>query len=262
MKLYQTTTDAFSWFISLMRTRRFNIFATNHFQTTTKIAILIAVVCFAIGPAGSAKAYPKRKSSDKIFNKLVQVMMSGIYKSEEPDPDPIEWPTPTENVMEYGFEFMVLDETLVTQDTSGDWPVDSIYDFEFSLNLQLGEGLIEEHTGVGTLQVIGSAAGGNEPLVFNMELLEFNLSGTFATSPPTPFLFRESPTEQSTVTTTNTSISADLYESSSIANIYLELSLDGGQTWTAAQAVVPEPSTLLLGALASMGLLMRRRRLS
>lgn len=98
-------------------------------------------------------------------------------------------------------------------------------------------------------------------LTFDTEMLSMELTGVHN---GVPFMIRESPTRPSTGRYAVTPIGGGLYHIDSFFDIFTELSLDGGQTWTPSEGsshfrIMPSPGAaalLGLGALAAG----RRRR--
>lgn len=100
--------------------------------------------------------------------------------------------------------------------------------------------------------------------VFDTEMLQLDISGGTL---PSGMMLRESPTQQSTGQLTATNLGGGIYQIDSFFDVFVELSLDGGDTWRPANKAlhltsVPEPSSFVL--LAVGGLLLykveRRRR--
>lgn len=94
------------------------------------------------------------------------------------------------------------------------------------------------------------------------EMLQLNLSGgTF----PSGHMLRESPTLQSLGTTTITDIGGGLYRIDSFFDVFTELSIDGGASWTPASGPMhlvglPEPSSALLLTIGAGAIMARMRR--
>lgn len=80
----------------------------------------------------------------------------------------------------------------------------------------------------------------SNPRGFDTEMLSLNLSG--GTLPP-GILVRESPSRASVGHTDDTSLGGGLFKIDSFFDIFVELSLDGGQTWVPSL----QPTRLLLG---------------
>jgi hypothetical protein len=131
--------------------------------------------------------------------------------------------------------------------------VDVHVDVSYEMLLSVDGGPISPHTGIGTMRIAGTAPGGQEPRVFDMEVLELNLTGLLGGVEP--FMLRESPTLASTGQTTITLEPGGTYRIDSFFDVFTELSLDGGTTW--AQGVGPVPVALM--GLAAWGLLWARR---
>ena len=81
-------------------------------------------------------------------------------------------------------------------------------------------------------------------------MLQMDLSG------PNGLMIRQSSSTASTGQTTISDIGGGQFQISSFFDVFTELSLDSGQTWTPSQqgtiltlAPVPEPSTMIAGAL-------------
>ena len=81
---------------------------------------------------------------------------------------------------------------------------------------------------------------------------------------PNGTMIRESPTLQSTGQTRITDLPGGGYRINSFFDVFTEISLDGGQSWTpsdgpAHMSSVPEPGTLLLVGAGTLALALRRR---
>ena len=101
---------------------------------------------------------------------------------------------------------------------------------------------------------------------FDTEMLSMSLTGV---TPLGPFMIRESPTLASTGKTSITDIGGGLYKIDSFFDVFTELSIDGGSTWTPSAGPpvhfelggpVPEPTALGLLGLSLLGALRRSRR--
>jgi len=96
--------------------------------------------------------------------------------------------------------------------------------------------------------------------VFGTELLQMNITGG---GMPVGVMIRESPTRQSLGRHSITELGGGLYEIDSFFDVFTELSIDGGQTWTPGNTanrlvgVAPEPTAavlMLLGSAAGIGI--------
>lgn len=100
-----------------------------------------------------------------------------------------------------------------------------------------------------------------ERATFSVELLSLDISG--GTLPP-GFMIRESPTRASLGETHVRSLGGGQWRVDSFFDVFTELSIDGGQTWTPSNTparfeLIPTPGSGALLACA-MGWAMRRRR--
>jgi len=137
---------------------------------------------------------------------------------------------------------------------------DETFNSQFTGNLQIGGGPINpiSMTGQARVLVFGRPNDTNTG-VFNTEMLALNLSGGGG------FLIRESPTLASTGQTSITPIGGGQFQISSFFDVFTELSLDGGQTWTPSTGsahveLVPEPGSMLLVAAGMLALIARKHR--
>jgi hypothetical protein len=147
--------------------------------------------------------------------------------------------------------------------------------------IQSFDGLISGDFEVGGLEIPGQSAIG--PLTVIVYGYGVSQTGVFATeitslllSAPDfgGLLLRESPTLPSTGQTTITPIGGGMFHIESFFDVFTELSLDGGATWSpdtsgpahiVLTSAVPEPSTMALAGIGALGLLacgLGRRRLS
>ena len=157
---------------------------------------------------------------------------------------------PTEDDLRISF----LNGQSPTMTPAGTWAVDGFFDVSYSIELRRGTNPFVEYSGLSTAHIVGTAPGGTEPRVFDMEILELDLGGVL--DGVTPFMIRESPTLASTGRTKIKALSGGQYHFNSFFKVATEMSLDGGLTWAPA---VPEPSTGLLAALAAFAFVGSRR---
>jgi hypothetical protein len=148
---------------------------------------------------------------------------------------------------------------------SGNFNVSSFFDVFVELSLDNGNSWNPYNaTAVTTIHVDPVQPSG--PVnIYNTEMTVLN---TFFGNLPSGYRFRESPTQQSTGTTTIQPLGGGLYQIDSFFDVFVELSVDDGQTWLPGTSNgpggslplngTPEPATALL--LAVGGLLMHRRR--
>jgi len=99
----------------------------------------------------------------------------------------------------------------------------------------------------------------------SLEMVAMNLSALV----PLPVMIRESPTLASLGANTTTDIGGGLFRVDSFFDIFTELSLDGGSTWTPSQSstrfdltAVPEPATSVTLIAGLITIVFRRRRTS
>jgi hypothetical protein len=100
---------------------------------------------------------------------------------------------------------------------------------------------------------IHTNGGSGNPATYDTEMLQLDLTGGGL---PAGVMVRESPTLASTGQTTIQDIGGGQFQISSFFDVFTELSLDGGQTWTPSNQPLhlvgsgaPEPSSLVLLAL-------------
>jgi len=148
--------------------------------------------------------------------------------------------------------------------------VDSFFDIftEISLSTPGGPFQIRESpTRQSTIRTTNSGpTPAGDGTVFDTEMLSLNLAGG---TMPLGTMIRESPTLQSTGKTTirESPTLPGLYHIDSFFDVFLELSIDGGQTWTPGDQPmhltgVPEPSSIVLAlvGIAAVGWRGFRRR--
>jgi MYXO-CTERM domain-containing protein len=115
---------------------------------------------------------------------------------------------------------------------------------------------------VGAGAIITRAKAGLTTGTFVTEMLQMDLNGSTALG---PYLVRESPTLQSLGSTTVTDIGGGLFRIDSFFDVFTEISIDGGVTWTpdsngpARLTLLPEPGSMALAGIAGLVLLRRRR---
>jgi hypothetical protein len=159
---------------------------------------------------------------------------------------------PTEEV---AFYFTPLNGQSPALLPDGSWQIDTTVNFNYSADLRRGNDPVSTYTGAGTAHIVGTAPAGPGPREFDMEMLSFDISNVY--NGVSPFLIRESPTLRSTGRTTIETLASGQYRIDSFFDVFTEMSVDGGSTWF---PMVPEPSALLLAALATFGLGIHRRR--
>ena len=119
----------------------------------------------------------------------------------------------------------------------------------------------------GTSDMLFFGKVGNVTGTFNTEMLSLNLNGVIPGAGA--FMIRESPTLQSLGVTSVAGIGGGQFRIDSFFDVFTELSIDGGATWSPATSgpahfdlgpPVPEPGAGLLTVLCATGLMLRRRR--
>ena len=170
------------------------------------------------------------------------------------------------NAVTYGGQYQVdsffdvfTDLVRVPGPPPGGAQVDSFFDVFTELSIEpLGTASMVRESP--TLQSIRTTRRNGLPpgtSVFDTEMLQLDLAGGSAGSTlPPGVMLRESPTLQSTGQTSITDIGGGQFKIDSFFDVFTELSVDGGQTWTPSNAPlhlvggVPEPSTLMLAGLS------------
>ena len=115
----------------------------------------------------------------------------------------------------------------------------------------------------GPVTVRTSGKGTNDTGTFATEILSMDLSSG-------PLRVRQDPNRRSLGTTTINPLGGGLYHIDSFFDVFTELSIDGGGSWTRSDTstrltLVPEPSSIVLAAtafLCLLGFARRRRRKS
>lgn len=136
----------------------------------------------------------------------------------------------------------------------GVYTFDTTLYFEYSGSAPQSESFFDVFTEIEWTR-LGDPVGGGQ--TFETEMLALELVRGL--------MIRESPTLRSRGQYTVQPLPGGGYEVDSFFDIFTELSLDGGQTWTPADSalhiqLVPEPSTALLAAIGLAGLALRGRR--
>ena len=226
---------------------------TRNFVSRLGIVLIGAYVAIGWAVTADGKAIKEQGVQIVADNDLL-LNPAQTYSS---DGGEVEWPIPSIAIKEKGVQFTALDGASPFPAGGGALALNVTFNFAYEIEFELDGQPPIVTSGTGT----GHVAGGStalEPGVFQLEMLEFNISGML--DPMTPFLLRESPTLSSTGVTTLTSLGGGQYQIDSFFDVFTELSLDGGATWVPATAQVPEPSALALAALAAIGFAAHVRR--
>jgi len=228
MKLYQLSTGTFSMFVATagLVFAINSVSAKNYNESRTNTAAQ-AIPC------------PCVVDNDQLPGNGTEWVGEGPAE---------EWLIPGNAIREQGIILTALGGESPTMLPDGSWQVDSFFDITYRIDFQVNGGPVTPSLGSGTVQLMGTAppsAPGDLVRTFDMEVLSLDLSGLLENDPNQPFLLRESPTLPSLGQTTIVELGGGMFEIDSFFDVFTELSLDGGQTWTAAVAQVPEPSSLL-----------------
>jgi hypothetical protein len=145
----------------------------------------------------------------------------------------------------------------------GTYMIQSFFDIFF--DLQLEENLYTP-TSPGQIEFsITCISDEGDTRTFNNELLRVGTNeGGFELFITDDIILRESPTIASTGQTVITDVGGGMYQIDSFFDVFTELSIDGGQTWTPGDqpmqlVLYPEPATVLLLGLGGIALLRKRR---
>lgn len=202
----------------------------------------------------------KAKMADKAMNAMVQYISSVSYCQNCGDQgdDPPRWATPAGAVSAHDLTIWFLDTPAVSTGPDGDGSVDQVLDFEYSLSLAFDGGGVESMTGVGTTHLVGEATGTPERQRFELEVRSFDLGGQLMSG--SNLLVRESPTQQSIAVTSVENRGESMFWTESEIDLSLDMSFDGGATWTSPSLSVPEPNGLVVLGAALLSALTRRPR--
>jgi PEP-CTERM motif len=173
----------------------------------------------------------------------------------------VKWTPPGKAIKEQGVQLTAQDGASPSGQPGGPWSFDTTIFMEYAIDFDV-DGEVVRAEGVGTARIAGTAPDGTSLRVFDTEMLQLQLSGTIPTASPTSFMLRESPTLASTGQTTVESLPGGMFHIDSFFDVFTELSLDGGATWHAATAAVPEPSAVFLATLGSLVCAALRRKRS
>ncbi len=166
--------------------------------------------------------------------------------------------------------------------TPGNWELDSFFDITYSIELEgpgvgggpipfiasgtahvSGPGVtIADRNGDGSVDLADETLNVTEGPIhqFDVSVLSLELADSNG------IRLRESPTLLSSGQILRRDLPDGQFVVASFFDVFVEMSLDGGATWTPAnssvqfQTVVPEPASLLLAVLAASGLICARRR--
>lgn len=164
-------------------------------------------------------------------------------------------------------------EAPVFDSGSGRLTLDSFFDVTYRLELSIGLGPVFPVFGDGQMHVVGQNAFIPNLFVtlYDLELTQLDLFPPATDDSVVPVMLRESPTAASTgqITLIDTCPACAppfaSYQVTSFFDVFAEISIDGGSTWTPSNGSfrivqgLPEPSTWTIAALA-LTLAGRRRR--
>ncbi len=131
--------------------------------------------------------------------------------------------------------------SLMSLGGGGQYSVDSFFDVTYEIELDGSRS-----TGTFATEIISMSLSGNVPGMtgtFATEIVSMSLSGNVG---GTPIIIRESPSRSSSGSTTITDLGGGMYDIDSFFDVFTELSVDGGQTWTPSEGPIrmelaPEP---------------------
>jgi len=168
---------------------------------------------------------------------------------------------PGKAIREQGVQITAYGGQSPTGTPGGGWAVDSFFDIAYTVEFQVDGGEIIPLSGFGTAHVIGVAppVAGGLTRIFETELLELNLSGFLENDPNQPFLLRESPTKASIGQAIVIDLGAGQFVIESFFDVFTELSLDGGASWSVGTHV-PEPSSCWMLVSGCLAFCLGRRR--
>lgn len=210
------------------------------------VSIFVGSASVADGRAINEKGLQYTGGNDQLLNP------GQTYDS---DGGEVKWDFPGRAINEKGLQFEAQAGVSPVLAPGGDWTVDSFFDITYRIDLSVDGGPDVEHFGNGVAHVVGTAPGGVEPRVFQMEMLSMTMTGQLDAA--TPFIIRESPTLASLGQSTITSLPGGQFRIDSFFDIWTEMSLDGGNTWTPAADQVPEPASVALLGLGGLAMLRR-----